>query len=327
MHVIYRGELKSTADIDVTFNFTSDSKGYWDGFWDRNEGMGAGGSDPDAKSATLRLYHRLLWSRFLPNGEFFELEDGRSRYYLRYKDIYFSSDSILASFRYWDNKDFIMKVASEVEDFHALMEDFINRSYTMGGMMLLPSFRWCLNQARGCHKRIRDRWDLTMECIRRYYLGEESPLSKTLERSKDFFDLFVDFKGFVDFFFLQDCVTEDYSKVILWHETSFFESNPMPKTVEDYLAFLKKELDFLEKRNARIAEFVLSISCEGGDGDEESEVDEETRIRLRASNIWLLPDIGWDSPRSEIEPLAELYGISYEQAMEHREHWLKLRDK
>lgn len=309
-------------DIDVSFNFTSDSKGYWDGFWDRNDGMGAGASDPDSKSATLRKYHKHLWSRWLPNGEYFELEDGRSRYYLKYQNIYFSSDSILASFRYWDNKDFILKVAAEVDDFHSLMEDFINRSYTMGGMMLLPSFRWCLNQARGCHKRIRDRWDLTMECIRRYYNGEESPLSKPLEKSKNFFDLFIDFKGFVDFFFLQDCVTEDYSKVILWHNTSFFESNPIPKTVDDYLAFLQKELAFLEKRNARISEYVRSHNIEHFYIDD-LKIDGETRLRHLAGNVWEYPCITWDSSKEEIEKIAKSYGITYELVMRYRAYWMQ----
>ena len=35
-------------DIDVKFDFTSDTKGFWDGFWERNDGLGAGGADPDS---------------------------------------------------------------------------------------------------------------------------------------------------------------------------------------------------------------------------------------------------------------------------------------
>ena len=53
--------------IDVTFDFTTDSPGYWYDFWNRNGGMGAGGSDPDNSSPMLREYHRLLWSKELPN--------------------------------------------------------------------------------------------------------------------------------------------------------------------------------------------------------------------------------------------------------------------
>ena len=64
-------------DINVCFDFTSDTKG----FWERNDGLGAGGADPDSKSKTLRLYSQLLWSKPLPNGEVMQLEDGKSKYY------------------------------------------------------------------------------------------------------------------------------------------------------------------------------------------------------------------------------------------------------
>ena len=39
--------------IDVEFDFTSDSPGYWDGFWENNDGLGGGGSDPDSASAVF----------------------------------------------------------------------------------------------------------------------------------------------------------------------------------------------------------------------------------------------------------------------------------
>ena len=43
----------SKEKIDVAFDFTTDSPGYWDGFWERNNGLGAGACDPDACSPTL----------------------------------------------------------------------------------------------------------------------------------------------------------------------------------------------------------------------------------------------------------------------------------
>lgn len=250
----------SLRDIDVHFDFTSDTPGFWDGFWERNSGLGAGNSDPDSRSPMARRYHQLLWSRQLPNGEVMKLEDGKSRYYLKWKDIYFGSDSITATFRYYRNMDLLQQVEKRVPDYKIFVDDYLRKLYTIGGMILLPSFRWCLNQARGCCRSISDRWDLTLECIRRYYSGEQpNPLYKTFENPANikFFSLFVDFKGFVDFFFLQDCVTEDYRKVILWLDTPilFIDTNPIPKTVEDYFDFINKELTFVDQRNKRIEEF------------------------------------------------------------------------
>ena len=106
--------------------------------------------------------------------------------------------------------------------------------------------------------QISDRWDLTLECIRRHYAGEESPLSKVIETDKSFYDLFVDFKGYVDFFFLQDCVSEDYSSVNIWMGDASFERSGLPDTVEEYLNFLVKEHFFLDQRNRRIQEYCIT---------------------------------------------------------------------
>ena len=94
--------------------------------------------------------------------------------------------------------------------------------------------------------------------IRRYYCDETSPLSDVLESDRAFFDLFVDFKGYVDYFFFQDCVNEDYSAVKIWHGKGDFSENPLPETVEDYLAWIEKEMIFLDQRNKRIVDYVRS---------------------------------------------------------------------
>ena len=59
---------EQTLSIDTTFNFYSDS----------------GGKDPDSHSPTLKNYHKLLWSKALPNGEIFTLTDTDSNSYLTY---------------------------------------------------------------------------------------------------------------------------------------------------------------------------------------------------------------------------------------------------
>ena len=238
--------------IDIAFDFTTDSPCYWDGFWDRKDGLGAGGSDPDTSSPTLRRYHKLLWSKTLPNGEVMDLREGRGSDYLTWKDFRFGSDSIIVSFRYKKYRYMIDQVMQEVDDYKRFYEDYTRRAYTIGGMIIFPKHPSSMNQNKGTDPLISDRWDLTLECIRRYYDGLNSPLYDTIKRDKAFYDLFVNFKGYVDFFFLQDAVSDDYSKVNIWCGNADFEEEGLPKSVDEYFAFLDKELDFLDKRNARI---------------------------------------------------------------------------
>ena len=63
---------------------------------------------------------------------------------------------------------------------------------------------------RGCNHKIGDRFDLNLECIRGHYLRGDNPLSFTLSSYGAFFDLFEDFRGYVNFFLLQDLVGDDY---------------------------------------------------------------------------------------------------------------------
>ena len=245
--------------IDVSFDFTSDSPNYWNNFWDNNNGMGGGNSDPDSTSKTLQRYHQFLWSKRLPNGEVMNLCCGTGAYYLTWKDFRFSSDSIIVSFRYRKTRELIENVKKALPDYRSFVEEYVHKSYTIGGMMIFPKHSGSINQRRGTNPFICDRWDLTLECIRRFYLGENSPLFSTLQRDKGFFDLFVDFKGFIDYFYLQDCVYADYSKVKIWLGNGHFSKNPLPQTVEQYLTWIDTEMVFLEKRNRRIEEYVRSL--------------------------------------------------------------------
>lgn len=240
---------------DVWFDFTSDTPGFWDGFWERKDGLGYCGSDPDTRSPMLRRFHRLLWSRELPNGQRMELSDDPGGY-LQWNGMRFGSDNIAASFRYERCRPLIEEVASSMGDYHSFIEDFEHRAYTIGGAMIFPRHRNSINQIKGTNKRISDRWDLTLECIRRYYEGEESPISWCLAQDKDFFDLFTDFRGFVDFFFLQDCVSSDYSEVDLWLDTELFETYPFPHDADEYISWIRRNLEFVERRNERIGKFL-----------------------------------------------------------------------
>ena len=226
--------------IDTTFDFRTDTPK---------------GKDPDKYSQTLKTYHQLLWSKALPNGEVMDLKKGTDLYYLTWKDFDFGSDSIIVELNYKKNGQIIDQVRKTVDDFDAYYENLVRRSYSIGGMIIFPKHPNSMNQRRGTNSKISDRWDLTLECIRRYYQGEESPLFETITNDKKFFDLFVDFKGYVDFFFLQDCVSDDYSTVDIWCGDAFFERSGLPETVNDYFEFIRKEHEFLDKRNKRIADY------------------------------------------------------------------------
>jgi len=238
--------------IDVTFDFTTDTPNYWDNFWQNNDGLGASKSDPDSLSKKLQKYHQLLWSKQLPNGEQMELTVGEGAKYLTWNDFRFGSDSITASFRYKRFRHILDQVNKHLPNYRAFMEDYIRRAYTIGGSIIFPKRVGGINQSRGCNALIIDRWDLTLECIRRFYDNETSPLYDTLLTDKAFFDLFVDFKGYVDFFHLQDCVSKDYASVNIWIGDGKFFYNPFPKNMEEYFYWINKNLEFVEKRNSRI---------------------------------------------------------------------------
>ena len=229
----------SLKEIDVDFDVQTDSHG----------------KDPDYASATMKSYHKLLWSKPLPNGDILQLEDGKDCY-LKWNGMFFGSDSITATFRNGRNKQF-EEFKKSIPNYPEFEKDVLSKLYTIGGAIIFPQTPWSMNRARGCHPRICDRWDFTLECIRRYYAGESSPLDRSLSESQQFFNLFMSFKEFVNFFWLQDCIDEQYN-VILWDDSPLFEVNAMPKTLDSYLAWIKTQLNFAEKRNQRIQNYCNS---------------------------------------------------------------------
>ena len=164
--------------IDINFDFRTDTPE---------------GKDPDALSPTLRSYHKLLWSKPLPSSASFNLDDTKTGVYLYHQsnlgEFFLSSDSAIHTFSRWTSMAHIISQINEGE-----IEEFRRLSYTMGGMIIFPANRIdgksTINGARGFHPLIKDRIDLTMECIRRHYINEGSPLTEVLARYSDFFSLF-----------------------------------------------------------------------------------------------------------------------------------------
>lgn len=238
--------------INVNFDFTTDTPRFWDNYWDFMNGIGRSAVDPDTASPMLKKYQQILWSKELPNGEVMALKAGTGAKYLTWTDFRFGSDSITSSFRYKKNRSLLEQVQSCLPDYRRYMENYVRSSYTIGGEIIFPKRHGGINQTRGCNQLISDRWDRTLECIRKFYNGEESPLYQTLLADKAFFDLFVDFKGYIDFFFLQDCVSKDYTSVEFYIGNGDFNEYPFPQSVDQYTLWIEKTLEFVQLRNERI---------------------------------------------------------------------------
>lgn len=224
--------------IDTKFNFYSD----------------ATGADPDNSSPTLRRYHRELWSKPLPNGRVFELSDDKSGAYLFHKselgEFSLGSDAITHSYKNHKRKKWLTEqIPNEVNELFDI-------GSTIGAYIIFPNKRidgnHTINQARGVNSLIDDRFDLTLECIRLFYSGRESPLYTTLSVYKDFFDLFCDFNSYVNFFLLEDLVTEG-NKIKFYLPFDGFKTRPTFSDISQYLLYKEGVINFIEARNKRIA--------------------------------------------------------------------------
>lgn len=139
-------------------------------------------------------------------------------------------------------------------------EELKHKVRTIGGHIIFPAHKkngFTINQARGISKIICDRFDLTLECIRRFYQNEESPLFKTLINYKEFFDIFVDFKGYVDFFYLQDFIDQN-ERIEFSLPFDNFNRPPLPQTISEYKKYNENTIDLVDKRNKRILKSITS---------------------------------------------------------------------
>lgn len=226
--------------IDINFDFYSDTPPK---------------KDPDYHSPTLRKYHKILWSKTLPNGELFQLVDTKGKTYLYHEsslgEFYLGSDAITHSYRNTMRMAHIInQVPSEKVD------TLFSCGSTIGAYIIFPSNRinnqMTINQARGVHGRIQDRFDLTLECIRLFYENKDSPLSSVFQRYVEFFNLFCNFKGYVEFFLLQDLVSTNYSSVKFHLQHKDFDESPLPQNINEYLEYRENTINFIKNRGQRI---------------------------------------------------------------------------
>lgn len=225
--------------LDINFNFCQDSKC----------------GDPDVDSPKLYEVHKFLWSKELPNGKYLDLKiiRGKNRRILLGNNLCdsFSSDRMCPHL----TGKYGGKFDSWLSDEERLA--FRHKARTIGGHIIFPAYNkngFTINQARGVNKLIGDRFDLTLECIRRFYRGEYSPLYNTFLNYENFFELFVDFKGFIDFFLLQDFVEKD-GQVKFSLPFDNFSRSPLPQNPDEYKNYKKHVIQMIDSRNNRILDY------------------------------------------------------------------------
>lgn len=260
--------MNENININVDFSFTDDTPNYWEKFDEQNSSRDC--PDPDSKSPTLRSYHQKLWSKLLSNGDKMELEE-KSRDYLTWKDFRFGADSIVNMYFHRvsvnkhnlidEIKQYLCDNANEdgtkFNDFTSFYKDYLKKSYTIGGSIIFPKTN-SINVARGIS--LKDRFDLTLECIRLYYIEKESPLFDKLKANKPFFDLFENFKEYVKFFYLDDLVTDNYTAIKYFNSCTDIIHAKYPSSAEDWLALYKNQLAFVKNRNNRIKREIIKRS-------------------------------------------------------------------
>lgn len=232
------------------------------------------GSDPDADCPRLCLSHLLLWGRrFDGIGPFTFTIERSSGYVLRLRDERLDATFVLASDAMnptWSTGGWHDRLAMNVRSVAANSGPFYRLTCTLGEYIMFPRNNLdqtgsTINQARGTRCSIADRFDLTLECIRRHYNDREAdnPLRDRLDAYADFFALFGTFDTYTRFFLLDDLVTDDGCVRSLFTGGALHElpRNPLPDTAEQYRQYQEHTSAFLTGRNSRIRELPLRVTA------------------------------------------------------------------
>ncbi len=237
-------------DIDVNLNFWVDSSG----------------ADPDIFSKKLREYQIMLYSRKSDN--IILTPGGDMSYDYLYIDspenMRLGSDCILnMNERYREYKNINAKHLENTSDhYKKLYKKYLDMAHTIGGEILFPKRKNSINVERGRNHLIKDRFDLTLECIRRYYNDKnaQNPLYTTICADKIFFDLFKTFDGYVEYFFLGDLVENGRINFFFGkYKDDVFNHSPLAWEQSDWEQLLDNQMKFLEKRATRIQDFCTGI--------------------------------------------------------------------
>lgn len=135
---------------------------------------------------------------------------------------------------------------------------YLQKSNTIGGFILFPRKPMSINGKRGLNSQIGDRFDLTLECIRRYYTKSslDNPLYDVLWQNKEFFDMFKSFENYAKFFCLDESWIKDGHVLNLMDnkelDTYDFTKKPLPTNSTEWWRFYGNIMDRLDARNEQI---------------------------------------------------------------------------
>ena len=236
--------------------------------------------DPDSQSIIQKQWHIELWNRNFCGKHLFQLkeselkDDNPKEVFMDDLDSKkrYSSDWMNSCYTHY--KEYQGKVNHEKFTEPDNIREFETLTHTMGNYIIFPRHVNSINTERGRYNgRIKDRFDLTLECIRRFYKKEYSPLFDTLKKDSEFFEKFKDsngkmnFKKYVDFFFLQDLI-EDYDendedcidkkiKYFIPSENWEVGDNIPFKTESWFKEYLQNVINFITKRTERMKNELL----------------------------------------------------------------------
>lgn len=237
--------------------------------------------------------------RNIKNIPFVTISEGNLGLNIDKKDINLGSDSFISIYwHYKDMQDVIEKIKIETDneqyqdalkeikkidvslkekrqfdeeyfksDWKKFIWLYLQKSNTIGGFIVFPRNPASINTERGNrYGKIRDRFDLTLECIKRYYINQNeagNPLLDVLKKDHEFFEIFGSglegFKNYIDFFILNSWIEEDkehhYHVKSLLHDNEtldkwdFNTEKPLPKDSDEWWIFYKNIMDRLKERN------------------------------------------------------------------------------
>ena len=229
--------------IDVEYDYRLDSKC----------------GDPDTDSLKLYETQSLLWNKEISKNVTLNLSVSSKSY-----------GRLILKNNLTDNLSSDRMCPHYVGKYNGKLDEWLSESEkfkfqhkvrTIGGHIVFPAHRkdgFTINQARGVNRKISDRFDLTLECIRRFYINETSPLTTTLKRYSDFFKLFNDFSGYIVFFMLQDFTEnkDDVKFLLPFHD---FTRSALPENKEEYVNYMNRTIELIDQRNNRIFDRLIKL--------------------------------------------------------------------